>query len=78
MSQSNGLIGIFPVKMNQGSYYFRHMGEFEILKSIEEGDFSEVFLAKSKNANEFGSSNTFKYVIKIYKKFIISNDDSQN
>lgn len=79
MSQSESLIQIFPIDINQGSIYFPHMGEFIILNSIGEGNFSEVFEAKPKEANNSESSNIFNYIIKICKKFnIVDNNSDKN
>ena len=79
MSQSESLIQIFPININQGSIYFPHMGEFIILNSIGEGNFSEVFEAKPKEANNSESSNIFNYIIKICKKFnIVDNNSDKN
>ena len=78
MSQP-GLIQIFPINTNQGSYYFRYMGEFIILNSVGEGNFSEVFKAKPKDTNNSGSSNIFNYIIKICKKFsFVDNNSNKN
>ena len=79
MSQSESLIQIFPIDINQGSIYFPHMGEFIILNSIGEGCFSEVFEGKPKEANNSESSNIFNYIIKICKKFnIVDNNSDKN
>ena len=79
MSQSGSPIQIFSININQGSYYFRHMGEFIILNSIGEGNFSEVFTAKPKETNNPESSNIFNYIIKICKKFSkVDNNSNKN
>jgi len=76
MSLSENHIGVFPININYGGYYFHNFGEFEVISVIGEGNFSEVFIAKPKNVNNIQSSNLFNYIIKIFKKNIIIENNS--
>ena len=78
MSYSEELIETFPIDNNQGTYYFRHMGEFEIVNSIGSGIFSEIFTAKPKNQAAPEDSNKFNYIIKIFKKNDIFDHNSED
>ena len=78
MSYSKELIETFPIENNQGIYYFRHIGEFEIVNSIGSGIFSEIYTAKPKNQVIQEDSNKFNYVIKIFKKNDIYDDNSED
>ena len=78
MSYSEELIETFPIDNNQGTYYFRHMGEFEIVNSIGSGIFSEIFTAKPKNQAAPEDSNKFNYIIKIFKKNDVFDHNSED
>ncbi len=78
MSYSEELIETFPIDNNQGTYYFRHMGEFEIVNSIGSGILSEIFTAKPKNQAAPEDSNKFNYIIKIFKKNDIFDHNSED
>ena len=78
MSYSEELIETFPIDNNQGTYYCRHMGEFEIVNSIGSGIFSEIYTAKPKNQVIQEDSNKFNYIIKIFKKNDIFDHNSED
>ena len=70
MSYSKELIETFPIENNQGIYYFRHIGEFEIVNSIGSGIFSEIYTAKPKNQVIQEDSNKFIILkISLQRKF---------
>lgn len=72
-------IEIFSISPNKRNYSFRNYGEFEIIESIGEGYFSEVFKAKPKESNISKSSKSFNYIIKICQKnSLIKNNENPN
>lgn len=68
MSQPKPLFQTFPININQGTYYFRKMGEFQILNMIGDGNFSEVYIAIPKEIPVSENSKNLNYIIKICKK----------
>ena len=55
---------------------FPSCGSFELIKPIEEGNFSRVFLFRKKEPNDSKNSNIF-YAIKIFKKFGIQKNQEK-
>ena len=57
---------------------FPSYGSFQLIKSIAEGNFSQIFLAKKIESNSDKNSNIFKkYAIKIFKKFRLQNNKEE-
>lgn len=79
MSNLENRIQVFPIQKSQGFYSFGHMGEFQILNSINHGNLSEIFKAKQKEDDISENSKNFYYAIKVCKKCDLSqNNSNQN
>lgn len=65
-----------PINQIQKNYKFSSYGTFEVVKLIGEGSFSKIFLVrKLENDLTKNSINFNYYVIKIFKKFQLENND---